>query len=536
MGRKKGREIAVKVFQTKEKRGLSPLFFLCAWAMACSLLLGGGASNIYLTNALLQILTLPTLYAALWRLGEHGPPATARPILYMIGAAVLLVVLQLVPLPPALWSGLPFRDRAVSALTALGDSKMWAPLSLSPELTITGALTALPPLSLFLGVISLNLRERRLLTLIALAFGVINAFIGLAQLSQGAESALYFYKFAGVGDSSGLFANRNHEAALLYSLTPFVAAWLGALAPALSNRDHSGKPDSLALINLAIAGVTAFVLIVATLMTRSRAGVILLMCALLGGLFLQPWRKLGQEKNLAGGVFIIVAILALIFGAQYGLYRIMMRFEEDPFADARVAIWQATAKAMLKALPFGTGLGSFPSVYASIERPADLLPNVFVNAAHNDLLQIMLETGAPGVALILGFCVWFLYRCRSSWRGHHASGQGPRRSGSDSSDPAIIDLLAPRAATLSIALLFAHSLVEFPLRTNALLGLFAFCCGLLNPPRYNALIIMAHEAARKGAAVRDWNTGADDQVAGHRAERGYLFRGPSYLQRLLNRE
>lgn len=465
----------------KLKRGF--LFPLCAWALVCVMLLGGAAPNIYLTNALVQLLTLPTLLAALWRLNDYGVPPGAKFVLYLIGAGLLSILLQLVPLPSSLWTSFPFHEKAAAALAALGEGGHWAPLSLTPEETIVSALNFIAPLSLFLGVLSLDCRERRLLTVLALAFGFINAFVGLLQLSQGSDSPLYFYKYSNRGDSVGLFANRNHEAALLYSLTPLAAAWIGGLVPAVSLRTRRGKIDTTAMIKLLAAAVTVFVLIVATLIARSRAGILLLMFALLGGLALQPLRQFREGKSRTGGVFAIVAILAMMLGLQYGLYKILMRLEEDPFADARVTIARATADAALKALPFGTGLGSFQTLYASIQKPADLLQNTFVNAAHNDFLQVTLEAGLPSVLLILGFLVWFLLRSRDIWRDEGAwREQCKKITSGESGDPSV-DVLLARAATISIVLLLFHSLVDYPLRTNALMGLFAFYCALLVPPR-----------------------------------------------------
>jgi O-antigen ligase len=449
-----------------ETRRASALFYSSAFALACSLLLGGGAANVYFTNAVLQILTAPCLILALWRLRWNTVQPSAKTALLMVATAVLLVVLQLTPTPPAIWTNLPFREKALAARTAIGVATQWAPISLTPEATIIGALALLPPLAIFLGVFGLSGRERRLLTLIPLAFGFINAFVGLLQLSQGEDSPLYFYSYSNTRESVGLFANRNHEAALLYSLTPFAAAWIGAIAPALSIRGRRQKYDTTAIIKFLAAGVTVFVLIVATLMAQSRAGVILLMASLAGSLALQPWRNLAGDRTRAGGIFAIVAILAMMLGLQFGLYKILTRFEAEPFADARVTFARVTAQVALAAAPLGTGLGSFVPIYASTERPEDLVADRYANHAHNDFLEFALETGVPGVALICGFLAWFVFRARDIWR---AGAPGA-------------DLLMARAATLSIGLLLAHELVDYALRTEALLGFFAFACALLVPP------------------------------------------------------
>jgi hypothetical protein len=465
----------------------SALFYSSAFAFTCSLLLGGNAANVYLTNAILQILTLPCLILAVWRLRWDGIQPSAKLALWLIAAAVLLVVLQLIPLPPTIWASLPFHKGALAARSAIGGAAQWAPISVTPEATIIGALTLLPPLAVFLGALSLSGRERRRLTLVPLSFGFVNAFVGLLQLSQGEESPLYFYTYSNTGDSVGLFANRNHEAALLYSLTPFAAAWIGVIAPTLSIRGRRQKYDATAIIKLLAAGVTVFVLIVATLMARSRAGVILLMAALAGSLALQPWRTYSGDRTRVGGIFAVVAILAMMLGLQYGLYKVLMRFEAEPFADARVTFARVTARTALAAAPLGTGIGSFVPIYASINRPEDLLPDVYVNHAHNDFMEFALETGVPGVALTFGFGVWFFFRIREIWRGARP-------------DP---DLLMARAATLSIGLLLAHGLVDYALRTDALLAVFAFACALLvPPPEREATGATGAQTRRDGAEAR----------------------------------
>jgi hypothetical protein len=45
-----------------------------------------------------------------------------------------------------------------------------------------------------------------------------------------------------------------------------------------------------------------------------------------------------------------------------------------------------------------------------------------------------------------------------------------------------IDLSLARAATLVAGLIIAHSFVDYPLRTGAIMGLLAFACGLLVEP------------------------------------------------------
>ncbi len=84
----------------------------------------------------------------------------------------------------------------------------------------------LPALAVFLGTLSLDWSERRRLTLVAIALGVLGAFVGLTQVSQGPFSALRFFETAHKSEAVGFFVNRNHFAALLYCLLLLVTAWL----------------------------------------------------------------------------------------------------------------------------------------------------------------------------------------------------------------------------------------------------------------------------------------------------------------------
>ena len=105
----------------------------------------------------------------------------------------------------------------------------------------------------------------------------------------------------------------------------------------------------------------------------------------------------------------------------------------------------------------------------SFERPSDLLPGNYVNHAHDDLLELWLETGVVGPLLLCVFLYWLLRRA--------ARARGPSESGA-----APIDQSLRRAAILLIVLLFCHSLVDYPLRTGAMMAMLAFACALLIDP------------------------------------------------------
>ena len=90
----------------------------------------------------------------------------------------------------------------------------------------------------------------------------------------------------------------------------------------------------------------------------------------------------------------------------------------------------------------------------------------FVNRAHNDLAEILLETGVFGLIFLAAFLAWFFPEAHNVWLRRKVNGHDPQ-------------LLLQRAATLIIFLLLTHSLVDYPLRTTALSSIFMFFCAVL---------------------------------------------------------
>lgn len=448
----------------EEKERLAPLFYLLALFVSLTIILGGVEQNDTLPNALLELLASPLLCAALLRLSRPAArPAGAATALAGLAVALSIPLAQLIPLPGHLWRDLPFHDLAASALDAASVSNPRGPLSVAPFLTCVSFLSALPPTAIFLTTLSLNMRERRALLALFLFWGVASALLGLLQYSQNSSAGAYLYADTGAGEAVGFFRNRNHFAALLYALTPLsVAATLLAASKASKSAQEGGGD----FVSLVASCASVFILIVACVMARSRAGVVMLMVSLLCLPLVPRWGSLGLRRG--GSRMLSQALLGLVgfsvlFALEYGFFRLLARFEADPLDDARLRITKNTLRAAIEAFPSGTGFGTFSKIYDAAEPVRDTLPHVFVNRAHNDFLEVFLEGGAPALFIMAGFLIWFLSRTRAASRQPSPSGE------------------LARAAAVAIGLMLLHSLVDYPLRTQALAGLFAFCCALLLP-------------------------------------------------------
>src|SRR3982751_2952951 len=82
---------------SRARANVAPLYLF-----AC-LILGGSAQGIW-QNALLQLAGLAIIVWAAAEADEDPLPRSVRPLLLIVAAAILIVMLQSLPLPPSLWA------------------------------------------------------------------------------------------------------------------------------------------------------------------------------------------------------------------------------------------------------------------------------------------------------------------------------------------------------------------------------------------------------------------------------------------------
>jgi O-antigen ligase len=357
------------------------------------------------------------------------------------------------------------------------------PMSVSPEATWLSALSLFPPIAIFLGCALLDYRERRLMSQVVLSVGLVSVFLGLLQVSQGASSPLRFFEFTNLTEAVGFFANRNHLAALLYALTLIAAAWT---INATFDAQSGGARYDAATIAALLASFTALIIFVsAQSIARSRAGLGLTIVAIFGALALASLDRRLDRRSLTHegrrrspgltpvNVLLGAVGIAFFFAVQFALYRMLERFGSDPLEDARIPFARNTIEAAKAYMPFGSGMGTFVPVYGIFEKPQDVLVNTYANHAHNDFLELWLESGLVGIVLGGAFVAWWLRRSMKIWQ------RAPVGDGK-------ADKILARAATLIIGLLLVHSFVDYPLRTGAMMAVMAFACALLVDPASRA--------------------------------------------------
>lgn len=435
---------------------LFPYFY---FLIVLAVLFGGATRQGAWSDAVVELASLPLLAGMLYRLLREGGGSSAIWPLALLGAVVALPLLQLIPIPPAIWAVFPGRAPIAAAFDAADIGKPWLPISLNPAATWRSWVSMLPAVAIFLATLALDNAARRMLVFPILLAALVSVPIDALQMMGGFDSPLRFYTVTNVDRAVGFFANANHNAAFLYCVIPFVAAWAANMAPA---------QDQRRLPKLVIAALVLAAIMLGLALTYSRAGLLLGFVAGLCSIAL-IWRVSGwRARRVLVYLGIGGNVLALLIAFQFSFLAMSARMEGGNIVqDLRWTIYRITARAVVENMPFGTGFGTFEPVYQMFS-PRLLERSVYVNHAHNDWLELWLDGGVPALAVGVGFIIWWLSASARAWRA-----PGSR----------FIDLNLARAGSVVILLLMLHSIVDYPMRTISMMTLFALACAFLIPPR-----------------------------------------------------
>jgi len=424
-----------------------------AYLFAC-LILGGSAQGIW-QNMVLQLAGIGLIAWAAMDKSDEPPSPAARQVLLIALLAVALVGLQLIPLPASLWAQLGPREIVAAGFQTLGMRIPAEPLSLTPAASLDALLKIIPPLAVVCAMVRLRAYRPQWLAIALIAGTLSGIALGAMQVaSSGPElSPLYLYSETNAGKGVGFFANVNHMATLLVIAIPFLAALVAAARKA-------GMQRYSAIV--AIAAGLGILIVVGLALNGSLAGWGLALAALAASalVILPPGNRLRPWMVGVAALLFIGAVMALqttaIDSGRIGEHAATS-------SQSRGDIFATTSRAAADFMPFGSGLGSFRSVYPLYERPQQVTPEYVVHA-HNDYAELALELGLPGILLILLFLAWW---AAAVWRAWRTAESGP----------------FARAAAIASAAVLVHSIVDFPLRTAAIAACFGMCLALLADSR-----------------------------------------------------
>lgn len=407
--------------------------------------IAGGASQ---ANVLGQAIVRGAAWGALviaLLLGRRPSLRKTRVVAALLLSAVVLVLVQLVPLPPVVWQTLPGRDLLANAAMVSGQEQPWRPLSVAPGATINAASSLIVPVVIFLLAAGLREKDRVWLPGVLLTIIVLSTIIGLLQFSGASfDNAL---TNASAGDVSGMFANRNHFALLLAMGCILAPVW-------------AFQRTSRSLLRAAIAAGLVLLFALTILASGSRAGLAVGAVAIALGLFLvgkdirhalrhaPRWVFPALVTTVVAVIaaFVIVSVLA---GRAEAINRIIAL---DPADDMRARGLPVALKMIAVYFPVGTGFGSFDPVFRMHE-PFDFLNLSYFNHAHNDFVEIVLDGGILSLILLLVALGWWLMATIAAWRARKANG------------------LLPLAGSAMLFLILLASSSDYPARTPMMMAM-----------------------------------------------------------------
>lgn len=417
-----------------------------------ALIFGGGPGDFGVATSLVGVSGLVLLTIAILRggLAKFGEQPTL--IQWAVGLSVALPFMQLVPLPWELWTQLPGHAQRAEILTEIGMAGAWQPLTMALAETAYSAVVALIMFGFLIAMLLLQPADIRRLLLIVLAVMGVGAAIGVIQFATNAP-LLQFHRVAHRDAAIGFFANKNHMSLALVCLVPIVyELWIRGA------RERMRQPTYL--------GLFAAVLIPLVVATNSRAGLLLALVALFICV-LQIYR--GKKWHLTAGVGVAATVLTILVLAVPNVRDMVDRFG-DTQSYGRLEILTHSLPLAERFWAFGSGIGSFPMVYESMEKLAWVFPFT-VNHAHNDYLEIVIEAGIPG-ALVAVLNILAAGFATFSWLRRRNTAQGERRD----------ELNLMGAGALIIALFAVHSFVDYPVRRVGTLAILMIALALAYRP------------------------------------------------------
>jgi O-antigen ligase len=378
----------------------------------------------------------------------------------------------------ARWPGAVKRARWV--LIPLGLFVLWGGVQASgllPALSggsVDGSATA-DAFLLSLGLLMLGLstvvlvrsRRRALLVLYTLVLaGLLQAFFGSLMTLSGAEFHLLDYRQLKQANAHGTFINRNHYANLLVLA---LSAGVGLLLAQMDLRGARNVRQRLRSLLQAALGPKArlrvymIIMVIALVLTRSRMGNAAFFASItVVGLF-ALWRLRKPSRPLMVLVISVLVIDIFVVGTWFGVEQVIDRVQQTVQGDG----WQVNEKVrldtsresldMIRKLPLtGYGGGTFYTAYPAW-RGDD---QAFMDHAHNDYLEFVVEYGLIGGVLL----AWFLLVCLArAARGLQNRDQAKRFG-------------ICFASLMAMVAMMIHATVDFSLQIPANAGWFVVLC------------------------------------------------------------
>jgi O-antigen ligase len=219
---------------------------------------------------------------------------------------------------------------------------------------------------------------------------------------------------------------------------------------------------------IVVAGIAAL-MAASIFLSGSRGGMAAFVAQIIVlGVLLLRKREGGWKQPLMLGAFLALVIAFLVWMGGNELARRLISIHsearEEIAGGVRVTIDRDCLRMLLKKPFLGWGLGTFPIVYPEFR---SFYTTFFVNQAHNDYLQLLVETGVAGFAIAIWFLV-LVFR--------QAAAKIENSAKSDWTESANGALTV--TALLGCVGILVHSFLDFNLQIPANAALFYVLCAV----------------------------------------------------------
>lgn len=371
------------------------------WAWSLLSLCVAGLVVIWAIAAIIDVNTIQTSW------GRY------RPLLVLFGLFIAWSCFQaLVPVPKPFWA--PGWEQ-VAALEGSSPGV----ISTDPEQSLTSIMCLLA----YAGIFWLGMQVGRrthyanlALWSVALA-GLAYALYGIVVQLEGSNTILWFPKWSYKYSLTSTFVNRNHFAiyaglAILCTLALIANEARKATEASIATRSGFIQFLDNMSMQIVVLAITFMVLATSLLLTQSRAGAMMTVIAIIAFLaVLATTSTFAAKSTIRFGLVILLA--GGVFGVISGSLLISRIADVAENLSEPITVYKTTLHAIGDRPLLGFGLGSFSSVYPSY-RGAEFSPNdATYDYAHNIYLQLAMESGLVGTALLLlnvilitAVCVW----------------------------------------------------------------------------------------------------------------------------------
>ncbi len=306
------------------------------------------------------------------------------------------------------------------------------------------------------------------------AYGIL-CFLAIQVLRRTSQVKALVVAFSGYGILLATFAllqGLSSTTRLYWIRTPRMGGWI--YGPYVNHNHYAGLMEMLVPIPLVfsltrgargpqkiMAGIAAAVMASTIFLSGSRGGMLAFVMQIGVLAVIVAWRQKSRTLTFGLATFLAIGLgLVLWLGGSELAQRLATVHAEtrtELSGGTRLEIDRDALRMFARKPVLGWGLGVFPDVYPQFR---SFHTNFFINEAHNDYLQLLVEMGGLGFAIMLWF-LWSVYR----------NALRKLKDWTDDTNGAVA-----LAALIGVTGILAHSLVDFNLQIPANAALFYLLC------------------------------------------------------------